>query len=365
MSGGIRNRAINSAFNPPPAQPTSRAISAAAGKGKCQSRQAAPKTTAARPSIDPTERSLPPDTITGVSAIANSPNSTLKRSASKKLPAVKKFRPMAENSPTSAASASSRIHSPFGNQRSRRLLCAECGRASRMSLRILSRARADRVDGHRHQNNYALYGSLPIGADPEKRQSRADDSEQNQTEQSAQDSPFATCDDSAADHHRGNRLQLQTQPRVAGNLVEADRIQQGRKAGEGSGNDKHGEGDQGRMNARQPGGVPIGAGGVYRAAGRQVSQGPGHARQQQHGARERYGLAGGLRETEPLEIGRQVLHPCALSLPAKPIAQRYHGGERYDDGGDSHVSHEGAIERTKGRAEGAGGYGSHRRRQPH
>jgi hypothetical protein len=46
----------------------------------------------------------------------------------------------------------------------------------------------------------------------------------------------------APDHHRGNHLQLQTQARVAGNLVEADGIQQGSEAGEGSGNDKHGEG---------------------------------------------------------------------------------------------------------------------------
>ncbi len=110
---------MSHAFNAPPAHPTASANAAAAGSGRCQSWYAAPNTTAASPIIDPTDRSMPPLMITGVNATASSPSSTLRRVTSKKFPSVKKFCAMAEKSATSAASASSRIHSPFGNQRSR------------------------------------------------------------------------------------------------------------------------------------------------------------------------------------------------------------------------------------------------------
>ena len=55
---------------------------------------------------------MPPVTMTGVSAIASSPSSTLSRVISKKFPAVAKFGAMTAKSAISAASATSRIASP-------------------------------------------------------------------------------------------------------------------------------------------------------------------------------------------------------------------------------------------------------------
>ena len=73
--------------------------------GSPPSRHAAPKTTAASPIIEPTERSMPPVIITGVSASASSPSSTLSRTTSKKLAVVKKLGASAEKAAISSASA--------------------------------------------------------------------------------------------------------------------------------------------------------------------------------------------------------------------------------------------------------------------
>jgi hypothetical protein len=55
--------------------------------------------------------------ITGVSANASNPSSTLSRMTSTKLAVVKKFWANPEKIPISASKASSTIHSPLGNQR--------------------------------------------------------------------------------------------------------------------------------------------------------------------------------------------------------------------------------------------------------
>src|SRR5271170_5533195 len=170
IKGGRFRREIAMAFNPPPRHPARSAAPAAAGSGKCQSCQAAPKMTAASAIMEPTERSMPPVTITGVMATASRPSSTLKRVTSKKLLPVKKFWEMVENTATSASSASNRTHSPLGNKRSRHGLCAAGGKA----VSMLSRTGTQTVDGHRSQNDRALYGAFPIGADAEECERRAD-----------------------------------------------------------------------------------------------------------------------------------------------------------------------------------------------
>ena len=77
--------------------------------GTPASRHSQPKLTAHRPIIDPTERSMPPVTITGVSASASSPISTPSRIHSKKFPSEKKFCPVTLNSAISPAIRSARI----------------------------------------------------------------------------------------------------------------------------------------------------------------------------------------------------------------------------------------------------------------
>ena len=72
MSAGMPSLATAIAFSNPPAEPASSAVAAAAVTGRFQSRYAIPKTTAESPIIEPTERSMPPMTRTGVIATASS-----------------------------------------------------------------------------------------------------------------------------------------------------------------------------------------------------------------------------------------------------------------------------------------------------
>src|SRR5215472_7031393 len=126
--GGMFSRAIRIAFSNPPAQPVSKAAITANGSGKCQSVQTTPKATAAKPIIEPTERSMPPEMMTGVNATASKPSSTLNRATSKKFAELGNFGATAENTATSASNARNSTHSPFGNQHSRQRLRANgCG----------------------------------------------------------------------------------------------------------------------------------------------------------------------------------------------------------------------------------------------
>src|SRR5216684_5414493 len=191
ISGGRLSRAIATAFNAPPAHPSSSATTAASRIDRCQSRHAAPKTTAARPIIEPTERSMPPVMMTGVSASASNPSSTLNRIISKKFPQVKKFSAMAEKIATSNTKASSSAHSPLGNRRSRQGLCAAGCKTASMRLRTYSNG----VNHQRGENDGALHRSFPISADPKKCEGRADGAEQNDAQHGSQNSSPSTSDD--------------------------------------------------------------------------------------------------------------------------------------------------------------------------
>ena len=82
-----------------------RASSAAARRSAAPRRaRAVPKTTADRPISEPTERSMPPLTITGVSATASRPISTLRRDDLEGVAGVRKLVPMTAKTATSTAS---------------------------------------------------------------------------------------------------------------------------------------------------------------------------------------------------------------------------------------------------------------------
>src|SRR6185503_19622472 len=106
----------------------------------------------------PTERSMPPVIITGVSASASRPSSTLSRTTSKKLALEKKFSPSPEKSRTSNASAASSTHSPFGKQRSRQGLPALDSKLACIPHRPPARS----FDRHRRQNDASLNRPLPV-----------------------------------------------------------------------------------------------------------------------------------------------------------------------------------------------------------
>ena len=101
---------IRSPFRPPARAPEHRASAAAATPiGSPPSRQSLPKTTAERPINEPTDRSIPPLVITGVSATASRPISTLRRTTSNALATEKKLVPITANTAISSASRPTRI----------------------------------------------------------------------------------------------------------------------------------------------------------------------------------------------------------------------------------------------------------------
>src|SRR5690349_11210727 len=174
ISGGMPSAAINVALSAPPAQPTASAVAAAAGAGHPQSRDAAPNITAASPIIAPTDRSMPPVTTIGVIATASRPTSTLTRITSNAFATLRKFGATIANTTTSAAIApASTSLDTGGGARPRR---AHDPRAA---------GKTGRVDRDRGEDDHALQGALPLRADAEEGQRRADGAEQHDAEQRA------------------------------------------------------------------------------------------------------------------------------------------------------------------------------------
>src|SRR5215470_4115801 len=217
ISGGSCSFEMRNAFRPPPAIPDRRAIHAATGNGKFQSRHAVPNTTAARPIIEPTDRSIPPVMITGVSATASNPSSTLKRRTSTKLLVLKKFCAIAENSATCPSNAARRIHTPAGTTGMRNRLMPAPGSTSRI------------VD-YRSQNDSALNRSFPISTHAKECQRRTDRSEQNDAEHTSSDRSNTSSNRRSPDNNSGNDLHFQSEPAITRNLIKPHGIENGGNA---------------------------------------------------------------------------------------------------------------------------------------
>src|SRR5688572_32971479 len=69
--------------------------------------------------MEPTDKSIPPEMITGVSTSASNPISTLKRVTSKAFEAVRKLLPVKLKMTHSVTSTRTSAHSLLGNKRSR------------------------------------------------------------------------------------------------------------------------------------------------------------------------------------------------------------------------------------------------------
>ncbi len=154
ISGETFSRAMSDPFSKPPVMPIDNAAPAAAGIGQCASCQSAPKLTAQSPIMDPTERSMPPVMITGVSASVRSPISTPSRMHSKKLVTEKKL---------GAARLSSRTSTSSRLPTNTSCLAAFIGRL-RVRRRLPRGAGGQGVKEHSQQNDRALDGLLPISA---------------------------------------------------------------------------------------------------------------------------------------------------------------------------------------------------------
>ena len=232
MSGGMPSRAMSSAFSAPPApRRPAGATAAAAGIGSPQSRHAAPNTTAASPIIAPTDRSMPPVMMTGVSAMASRPSSTLRRVISKKLPTVAKFgATRARRARSRRPAPTSRIDSPLRNRASRRRHAARRDRLRPRRARAADRRSASIATAARMmapwiaRSQYALtprnVSAGPIAP------SRTTPS----TVPAMRAAPAG--DRGAADDDGGDDLHLEAEAGVARNLVEADRVEQRGEAGQ-------------------------------------------------------------------------------------------------------------------------------------
>src|ERR1022692_1261066 len=170
--------------------------------GHPPSRHSPPNTTAESPMTEPTDKSMPPVTMIGVSASASSPSSTLRRTTSKKFDRVKKFSPMAAKMAISTARASASTHSPLGKQTSRHGLrwlsmlprtAAHRGFAGIAAPSVFARTDANRVQRNRRQNDAAFDGPLPIGAEPQKRQRGTDQAQQQHAQQRAANGAAPSC----------------------------------------------------------------------------------------------------------------------------------------------------------------------------
>src|SRR6185312_2116772 len=210
MSGGSFKREISPAFSAPPAQPTASAARTPAPAGRCQPFTVTPKTTAARPIMEPTERSIPPVTITGVIAMESNPSSTLKRMTSKKLSRVKKFCPIAAKIAISTASAASRIHSP-------RLF----NRHPRESNALFP-ALAQNFDYDRGEDDCPLQRAFPVRAHAEERKSGSNRAQQNHAEHGPGCAAGTAGDRRAAHYDGGDDLHFHSEACVGGNLIKAD-----------------------------------------------------------------------------------------------------------------------------------------------
>ena len=273
--------------------------------------------------------------MTGVSATASSPSSTLSRVISKKLPRVKKFGAIAAKSAISTPSASSRIHSPFGTSARARPAPSGAGPrrdggVRRPRARSASTATAARmIAPWIARSQYALtprnVSAGPIAP--------------SRTTPSSV--PATAC--------RGRRVIAapptttaaitfisRPRPALLGIWLKRTALSSAASPVSAPATVKTAHFTRGGVEAGEPRGLRVRAGGVDRAAGREMPQRPRRTPTSSTAAmRDRDDGIGRLRQAEPLEARRQILHPRALGRPAQPVAQRHHRRQRDDDRRDA------------------------------
>src|SRR5690242_10450181 len=278
MSGGKPRRVIMSTLSPPPASPTSSVSAIATGMGAPPSRQSAPNTTAASPIIEPTDRSIPPVTMIGVSASASSPTSTARRVTSNAFPAVRKWRPVRPNATHSAAMTPSSSHSPLGKRRSRNdgATSADCSAMDSADM-MLQPPESD-IGAEASEDDRALDRPRPQRADAHEGEGSTDGAEERDADDGA-DRPSASPGDRRAPHdHRGDRLELQPDPGVARDGGETHRVEHRRESHQRPCQRKSPEHDPRWLDPRQSRRFAIGAHRVECTPGSDVAQQPGEGR---------------------------------------------------------------------------------------
>src|SRR5262245_39741678 len=183
MSGGMRTTVIIRPLMHPAAVPTTSVRTAAEPIGKPPSRQSLPKTTAERPMSEPTERSIPPPTITGVSATARRPISTLSLKTSKALARVRKLVPMTPKTTISRSSKTMRICCDGSTMANREPVESPTEGFERTGADMSVPLPVESVEGDGHEDDQPLDGFLPLRPDLQEDQRRCDRAEQGHADQ--------------------------------------------------------------------------------------------------------------------------------------------------------------------------------------
>src|SRR5215469_134929 len=131
--------------------------------------------------MEPTDRSMPPVTITGVRARASSPSSTPRRTISKAFTEEKKFGPV---SVKTAISIRTRMPS-----------------VSSLPARFSTSTGRDLFERDGAENDGALDGFFPESVDAEECQRWRDGGEDGCSEQRTPERTFSTGDRRASDYH--------------------------------------------------------------------------------------------------------------------------------------------------------------------
>src|SRR5947207_5171025 len=174
---------------------------------------------------------MPPEIMMGVRAMARSPSSTLKRSISIKLVQTRNRGAISENKNTSAINATNNHRSPLGRDDGP----PERALKRVANLRMLVTIEPCQTDRDRNQDDGALDRFLPISADAQEGETRADGPEQDHTQQSSQNCARTAGDRGPAHDHGGDHFHLHTQPGIAGDLMETDGVDGRGQPGEDTG----------------------------------------------------------------------------------------------------------------------------------
>ena len=177
-------------LRPPAAAPSTSVEPAATPIGRCPSRHILPNRTADRPSVAPTDKSIPPVTITAVIASEVSFSSVASRRTRAALAGVAKRWPTVENKATltSTKPASTRCGGGGLSGGTSAMRCPPAGH---------------RVGGHGQQDDGPLHGQLPLRVDVQELQGRPDRGQAAGTPPQAEN-----CDPTLMSTYRASRTSV-------------------------------------------------------------------------------------------------------------------------------------------------------------
>src|SRR5438552_828223 len=337
MSGGTLKRVMMRPFRRPANPPAPTARTMAIGRANPTFFQNTPTRIAERPSIEPTDRSMPPVTITKVMVSATRPTSDIRRPWLRRLSAVKKRSDCAARTTSATTTSTARIVSCRSSRRRDRAM----GRSSE------GPAAPGHVGEHRYKDQEAEDRLQPVGGNIQEDEGGADGGEEDGGERRADDRAGPAQDRDAADHRGRDHVELEVGRNGRLDDLELAREQDGRDPGEEA-VQREDEYD-GRLGLDAGGArsVRIAADCVDRPAQRGVA----HPQRRQHG--QDGGEPDRGKNPEEAELGeeetrRQVGDPGARGRADEPALQDRQHAQGHDDGGDARIGDEHAVDGLDG-----------------